>query len=101
MQFTVTSAAEALLVALSGTFRFDDQEHFKGVLKAIDSFDGKGVTIDLSGTTALDSAGVGMLLLAHERAKKQGKSVSLRGAHGPVQQVLEVTKIDKIMTIHP
>lgn len=100
MQFTITPAADALLVALSGTFRFDDHEHFKDVLKAIDSFEGKGITVDLAATTALDSAGVGMLLLAHERAKKQGKTVSLSGAQGPVRQVLDVTKIDKIMTIH-
>ena len=100
MQFTITPAADALLVALSGTFRFDDHEHFKGVLKAIDSFEGKGITVDLAATTALDSAGVGMLLLAHERAKKQGKTVSLSGAQGPVRQVLDVTKIDMIMTIH-
>lgn len=99
MQFTITPATDALLVALSGTFRFDDHEHFKGVLKAIDSFEGKGITVDLAATTALDSAGVGMLLLAHERAKKQGKTVSLSGAQGPVRQVLDVTKIDKIMTI--
>lgn len=40
-----------------------------------------------------------MLILVHERAKKQGKTASLRGAQGPVQKVLDVTKIDKIMTI--
>lgn len=101
MQFSITPSIDALLIALTGTFRFDDHELFKGVLKAIDNFDGKGITIDLAGTTALDSAGVGMLLLAHERAKKQNKVVTLRGAQGSVQQVLDVTKIDKIMTVLP
>lgn len=101
MQFSITPSMDALLIALTGTFRFDDSELFKGVLKAIDNFDGQGITIDLAGTTALDSAGVGMLLLAHERAKKQSKVVTLRGAQGSVQHVLDVTKIDMIMTVLP
>ncbi|MBR9826689.1 MAG: STAS domain-containing protein [Alphaproteobacteria bacterium] len=99
MQYTTSALPAQLTIALSGTFRFDDHDGFKGVLKAIDAYDGTVVHIDLSGTVAIDSAGVGMLLLAHERAKKQSKALSLGGASGPVQQVLELTRIATIMDV--
>ena len=101
MQFSISQSSDSLNIALSGTFRFDDHEHFKDVLKAIDAFGGTQVLINLGATNAVDSAGVGMLLLAHERAKKQNKNVSLKGATGGVAQVLAVTKIEKIMPILP
>ncbi len=101
MQFTASAQTAQLTIALTGTFRFDDHDGFKGVLKAIDDYDGEQIHIDLSKTTAIDSAGVGMLLLAHERSKKQSKSLSLGGAHGPVEQVLELTRIASIMDVRP
>lgn len=101
MQFSASIQSDQLVIALTGTFRFDDHEGFKGVLKHIDEFEGTQLHIDLSETSAIDSAGVGMLLLAHERSKKQGKALSLGGAQGPVQQVLELTRIGTIMDVRP
>lgn len=101
MRYTVSTQADLLEVALTGTFRFDDHDTFKGVLLAIDNHDGKAVHIDLSGTTALDSAGVGMLLLAHERAKKQSKALSIGGAQGAVAKVLDVTRIGSLVDLRP
>lgn len=101
MDYTVSSQASLLNVALTGTFRFDDHDGFKGVLTAIDKHDGQEVHIDLSGTTALDSAGVGMLLLAHERAKKQKKKLSVGGAAGAVAKVLDVTRVGSLIDLRP
>ena len=99
MQFVTATSANTLTVKLSGTFRFADHEIFKGALDAIDSLDGDRVVFDLAEVSALDSAGVGMLLLAHERGKKQGKAVMLRGGGHNVKQVLEVTKVASIMPV--
>ncbi|WP_300530272.1 STAS domain-containing protein [Maricaulis sp.] len=99
MQFITATAANTLTVKLSGTFRFDDHEVFKGALDAIDGLSGDSVIFDLADVSALDSAGVGMLLLAHERGKKQGKVVRLRGGGHNVKQVLDVTKVASIMPV--
>lgn len=99
MQFTTATSASTLTVKLSGTFRFDDHEIFKGALDAIDSLEGDNVVFELSDVSALDSAGVGMLLLAHERGKKQGKAIMLRGGSANVKRVLDVTKVGNIMPI--
>jgi anti-anti-sigma factor len=99
MQFATATSSSTLTVKLSGTFRFDDHEIFKGALDAIDGLDGDSVVFDLTDVSALDSAGVGMLLLAHERGKKQGKAIMLRGGSRSVKQVLEVTKVASIMPI--
>ncbi len=101
MEFTVDTKPDHLTIALSGTFRFDDHDGFKGVLEAIDLFEGGTVFIDLSGATAIDSAGVGMLLLAHERSKKQGKPLSIGHASETVAKVLDVTRIGTLIDVKP
>jgi len=99
MQYSITPGSTTLVVKISGTFRFDDHDGFKGVIKAIDAHEGNQVEISLAGTSAIDSAGVGMLLLAHERTKKQNKHLFVTGAGGTVAKVLELTRMSSLIDI--
>lgn len=47
----------------------------------------------------IDSAGIGMLLLANDRAKKAGKEVRLTGASGHVLKVIQLSKVDEIIPV--
>ena len=44
----------------------------------------------------LDSAGLGALVVAAEQLRAQGGSVQIANAHGPVQHVLQITRLDRI-----
>jgi anti-anti-sigma factor len=54
------------------------------------------IVIDLSQSSYLDSAALGMLLLTKERAASLSKRIALRSVPGTVQDVLKVANFDKL-----
>jgi anti-anti-sigma factor len=58
--------------------------------------DSKFVIVDLRSVTFIDSSGVGELLGAHQRARRQGRRlVVLRGEGTPVAEVLRISALDR------
>lgn len=55
--------------------------------------------LDVSALTHIDSAGLGMLLIAHNEMQRANRTLVLRAACGQVRRVLEVTRMKRIMTI--
>lgn len=99
MDYATSSHDSHLLVKLSGVLTFDDHEKFKGVIRAILDSDQSQAEINLSEMTMIDSAGVGMLILANDKARKNSKSVRLSGIQGHVAKVLQLSKIDQLIPI--
>lgn len=99
MEFKTVNTANTTTIALSGVLTFDDHERFKAVVTGISEAASDNVELDLSATKMIDSAGIGMLLLANDRAGKAGKSLSLRGVTGHVAKVIELSKVDQIIKV--
>ncbi len=55
------------------------------------------VVVDLSGVPFLDSSGIRALVRAHLAAAEVGLELTVRGAHGIVEQVLRLTGVDKTL----
>ena len=99
MEFTTDQAGEALRVKISGVLTFDDHDRFKAIIKMVSNGEENDIVLDLSGTKMIDSAGIGMLLLANDKASKQSKKLSLTGVSGHVAKVIELSKVDQIIPI--
>ena len=54
---------------------------------------------DLGKREVIDSAALGMLLLARERAGEQGKTVALANCRGPVKAVLDIANFQRLFAI--
>jgi HptB-dependent secretion and biofilm anti anti-sigma factor len=87
------------IVAFSGDLTFTDHLAFREVADRLAAAPGKKLVIELSGLTFVDSAGLGMLLIARDEATKANRSVVLRGAQGQVQRMFTLTKFDKLFTV--
>jgi anti-sigma B factor antagonist len=62
--------------------------------------DAERLTIDLSGTTFIDSSGLGVLVGALKRARELGREgVALRGVQEPVRRVLEITGLTDLFAV--
>jgi HptB-dependent secretion and biofilm anti anti-sigma factor len=68
MQFQLDS--DAALVRISGEFRFSDHAAFKSLVERLFEVKESSIVIDLSKLEFIDSAGLGMLLLARDEAKR-------------------------------
>jgi anti-sigma B factor antagonist len=57
------------------------------------------IEIDLSATAFVDSCGLGALIALHKTACSRGGSVRLLNPLPPVQQVLELTRLNRVFEI--
>lgn len=72
------------------------QEAFDGLLN-----EGRArIVVDFSGVTYMASAGLRVLVLALRRARSLGGDVRLAAVNASVQQVLRMSGLDSIFTIH-
>lgn len=72
--------------------------------EALTGAHGTGVTqivVDLAGVDFLDSIGVRVLVEAARQAAQREVSLSVRGAHGWVARVLEITGVDAYLDVEP
>jgi anti-anti-sigma factor len=61
----------------------------------------KKIIFDFSQTTFIDSSGIGALVSNHKSGRKSGVELILRGVGPQVMAVLEMTSLDKILTLEP
>ena len=61
----------------------------------------KKIVFDLSGVTVLDSTGVGIIVMCFGKMKKAGGDLRVAGAKGLVEEVLKMTKVDRIISLYP
>ena len=100
MEFKTHEDADRLTLSFSGMLTFDDHETFRSsVVTSIVDSPAPTTVLDLSGLTMIDSAGIGMLLLANDRASKQGKQLRLRGVTGHVAKVVELSRLEQLIPI--
>jgi anti-anti-sigma factor len=83
---------------LSGSITFDDHDSLRSLLKEAQGSGGSEIVYDLSGVTAIDSAGIGALLMANDRLKREGKTLVLSGAAGETERSLQLAKISDIIS---
>ena len=58
------------------------------------------VLLDLTDVPLIDSSGIGILVTAHRRADSQGARFGLAGAAGTVARVFEMTRTNKLLSLH-
>jgi anti-sigma B factor antagonist len=59
------------------------------------------IVIDLSRATYIDSAGVGVLLLAKQEVEAYGGKFFLAGVQETIRSILETSRLDRIFWIFP
>lgn len=99
MNLTAQQYAGTYTVTLGGHFTFTDHPAFREVLDTIASQTITAVTIDLARVEFVDSAALGMLLLAADEAKKNGKPLVVRGAQGQVKKMFDMANFHTLFQL--
>ena len=84
---------------ISDKLTSSDLSHFRELLSEIKQSTCKVIVLDLDRLDWIDSAGLGMLILAKELAEKEELELVLRSPKGHVKSLLELGRFDKIFTI--
>ena len=84
---------------ISGDFTFADHNGFKEMMTKLLAANQPSIVIDLSSLDFIDSAGLGMLLLVRDEAGKASRALTLKGPHGQVKRLFDLTKFDTLFAI--
>ena len=99
MDYGITENDKIKEIALSGRLTFADNKVFREVVSNVEGTSGGACVFDLGDLEYIDSAGLGMLILARDAAAGKKLELKLRGAQGQVQQMLRISKFETFMTI--
>lgn len=99
MNFETRVEAGTQHIVLKGRFTFTDYQDFRRLVREGMSDAIPTHIFDLSELEFMDSAALGMLLLARDEAQKRDLKIALRGPRGQVRRVLEVARFDTMFDI--
>ena len=89
------------LVALSGRLDVTAAADVRLLLvEALAAAEGD-LVLDLSGLVVLDAPGLGVLVGAHRRALRAGRSLVLRDVPDPVARLLFLSRLDRVLRVEP
>lgn len=91
MRFTITDENGATIVNLTGEVEFSCNEEFEVMLDDLKAAKPKKIVMDLSGVTALDSVGLGLLFIAKDEFAELNCPFALRRPQGAVARLLSIS----------
>ncbi len=98
MNYTVTEENDLIVVALKGEIDLEFSNDMRDVLLGAVG-DGRGVVVDLSGVSMIDSSGIASLLEAFQKARNRGKGFVLAAAGDSVLRVLKLARLDTVFHV--
>jgi anti-anti-sigma factor len=85
---------------MSGSFTFADHRVFREILKKIeDDKTARKVIFRMERLEFVDSAALGMLLLAHDAASSAGKRLVIKGAAGQVKKMFALAHFQRLFVL--
>ena len=99
MDYAIDIMEQEALVRMSGRLTFNDHAKLRALIKEMSQNAVKRQILDLASLEFVDSAGIGMLLIAREELSNLDKQFILRKAGGQVKRVLTVAQLGKLITI--
>lgn len=99
MDYGIDVKEQEAVVRLRGRLTFNDHAKLRALIREMLQNKAKRQILDLSALEFVDSAGIGMLLIAREEMANVEKQLVLRSAQGQVKRVLTVAQLSKIVVI--
>jgi len=84
---------------LSGRFTFSDHQAFQNIINSIKNAEAPSIAIELSRLEFIDSAALGMFLVARDEAKKNKTDLKLVAPAGHVQKMFNISNFYGLFNI--
>ena len=97
MEYRIEKDGSDVTVVFTGDITFSENVSFRQILKELAEADLSNCTFDLGNVGMVDSAGLGMFLIAKEQADTSGWKLTVTGAQGHVASMLKLTKLSDLL----
>lgn len=99
VEIQIFESRENFTAKLSGKLMFEDRADFNALMGEMENIISSRFILDLDDLESIDSAGLGMIMIANDKIVDAGKKFSVINAKKQVRKVLEITDLGKIMHI--
>lgn len=96
MEYHIDEIEDGREITLIGSFTYRDHEVFEKIIALIKNLAGKNLVFNLSQVDFIDSAILGMFVIASDEASRGNVTIYLKGATGIVREVMEESLFDRI-----
>jgi len=95
------SRGDVIIVHCQGRIVYRDEAAALSRIVGETLQDGCKLVLDLSGVSAMDSAGIGELALLQTWAQERNANLKCAGPNDLVRTVLDLTNLDSVVEVHP
>ncbi len=99
MEYQIDIKKDVFEAKLSERITFSDLDGFREVVKRMVEHHAQSNIVDLSDVEFIDSAGLGMLLLARDEISKMSSNLVLKAPQGQVRRMFSVARFDQMFDI--
>lgn len=99
MIYNILDENNSVVVKIEDRLTYSDYGSFRQVTDAIGQTECESCILDLTKLDFIDSAGLGMLLLARDKSQERQCSISLRNASGQVRKMIDLGRFDSLFKI--
>ena len=99
MDYTLKSVGDEVHVEIRGRLTFADYGAFKELTEQFIEYSPANCLLNLSSLEFIDSAGLGMLLIARDKMRMKDGEVTLKGAQGQVKKMLDLGHFDSLFKV--
>lgn len=99
MDYSVEQVNGEDLYRLTGRLTFNDHARVRGLIREMQQGKSRRQVLWLGELEFIDSAGIGMLLIAREELRNVDKDFVIQSAMGQVKRVFTVAQLGKLITI--
>ena len=98
MQMEIEAAGDKLTARIKGELDHHSAAQARAQLDALLTDERiRELRIDLRGLTFMDSSGLGVLVTLHKMTQEKNGSLTLIGVQGMVKELLQRTRLDKVL----
>ena len=83
-------------IIFSGSFTFRDHDTFFEIISVIKNTDIERLVFNLKECDFIDSAALGMFVIAHDEASSKSVDLSIKGVEGTVKDVMFAARFDSL-----
>lgn len=99
MNYTMNIAGSTANIKASGALTFDDHNTIKRLIEEVGDHSVNAVVIDMQDIPAIDSAGIGLLLLAHDKLQQKGQELTLSKPQAAARKIIELGKVHDLVKV--
>ncbi|CAA6603591.1 putative Anti-sigma factor antagonist [Rhodospirillaceae bacterium LM-1] len=99
MDYTTAKENDSTAIFMKGRLTFNDHEKFRNLLDELEAQNAVHLVVDLQSLESIDSVGLGLLMIARDKAKERNGKFVLRNPQGEVKRVFAISKASVLFTI--